>query len=102
MRLDCVDQTWETFNMSMWLTEFAMTDRNRTRFLPCGASNYSDGYVKQLITIAVSGLESRHFIQIYSWYFDLESKYRACRSLFNDDKRKTLTQFGRIYAGLDN
>jgi hypothetical protein len=49
-----------------------------------------------------SGLESRHFIQIYSWYFDLESKYRACRSLFNDDKRKTLTQFGRIYAGLDN
>jgi Glycosyl hydrolase catalytic core len=88
--------------MPMWLTEFAMFDRNRTRFLPCGVSNYSDGYVKQLINIAVSGLESRHFIQRYSGYFDLESQYRACRSLFDDNKRKTLTQFGRVYAGLDN
>jgi hypothetical protein len=42
MRLDFVDQTWETFNMPMWLTEFAMTDRNRTRFRwICQATHYN-------------------------------------------------------------
>ena len=89
-----IDAIWAKYQKPIWVTEFAVAD---------WAGKYPGGYdvnlVSKFMKDACAGLESRDFVERYTWKTrTLADVNLGTSSLFNDDG--TLTALGTIYAAL--
>ena len=89
-----IDAIWAKYQKPIWITEFAVAD---------WAGKYPGGYdvnlVQEFMKGACAGLESRDFVERYTWKTrNLADANLGTSSLFNDDG--TLTALGTIYAAL--
>ena len=83
--LGAVDWYHNTFHKNVWITEFGGIDWS-------GTNPISQATNRAFLEAASAGLESRSYVERYSWY-QWDS---ACR-LMNDDG--TLTTIGEFYTG---
>ena len=89
-----IDAIYAKYQKPIWVTEFAVAD---------WAGKYPGGYdvnlVQEFMKGACAGLESRDFVERYTWKTrNLADANLGTSSLFNDDG--TLTALGTIYAAL--
>ena len=89
-----IDAIYAKYQKPIWVTEFAVAD---------WAGKYPGGYdvnlVQEFMKGACAGLESRDFVERYTWKTrTLADTNLGTSSLFNDDG--TLTALGAIYAAL--
>jgi hypothetical protein len=89
-----IDAIYMKYKLPIWVTEFAVAD---------WAGKYPGGYdvnlVQEFMKGACAGLESRDFVERYTWKTrNLADANLGTSSLFNDDG--TLTALGTIYAAL--
>jgi len=87
-----IDAIWAKYQKPIWITEFAVAD---------WAGKHPGGYdvelVKVFIKAACAGLESRDFVERYTWKTrTLSDTNLGTSSLFNDDG--SLTDLGSIYS----
>ena len=89
-----VDAVWAKYQKPIWITEFAVADWSGK--FPGG---FDIQLVKQFMKDACTGLESRSYVERYTW------KTRASNdpsmgtsALFNDDG--SLTELGELYASI--
>jgi hypothetical protein len=89
-----IDAIWAKYQKPIWVTEFAVADW--TGKYPGG---YDVNLVQEFMKGACAGLESRDFVERYTWKTrTLSDVNLGTSSLFNDDG--TLTALGTIYAAL--
>jgi hypothetical protein len=89
-----IDAIWVKYQKPIWVTEFAVADW--TGKYPGG---YDVNLVQEFMKGACAGLESRDFVERYTWKTrTLADANLGTSSLFNDDG--TLTALGAIYAAL--
>jgi hypothetical protein len=87
-----IDAIYAKYQKPIWVTEFAVADW--TGKYPGG---YDVSLVQSFIKDACAGLESRSFVERYTWKTrTLSDTNLGTSSLFNDDG--TLTDLGKIYA----
>lgn len=89
-----IDAIYAKYQKPIWVTEFAVAD---------WTGKYAGGYEVSLVETfmkgACAGLESRDFVERYTWKTrTLSDVNLGTSSLFNDDG--TLTALGTIYAAL--
>ena len=89
-----IDAIYAKYKKPIWITEFAVAD---------WAGKHPGGYdvnlVSQFMKDACAGLESRDFVERYTWKTrTLSDSNLGTSSLFNDDG--TLTPLGAMYAAL--
>jgi hypothetical protein len=89
-----IDTIHEKYQKPIWITEFAVAD---------WAGKHPGGYdinlVSKFMMDACAGLESRDFVERYTWKTrTLSDANLGTSSLFNDDG--TLTSLGAIYSQL--
>jgi hypothetical protein len=89
-----IDAIYAKYQKPIWVTEFAVADW--TGKYPGG---YDVNLVQDFMKGACAGLESRDFVERYTWKTrTLADTNLGTSSLFNDDG--TLTALGAIYAAL--
>ena len=89
-----IDAIYAKYQKPIWVTEFAVAD---------WAGKYPGGYdvnlVQEFMMGACAGLESRDFVERYTWKTrTLADANLGTSSLFNDDG--SLTALGQIYSSL--
>lgn len=92
--LKTIDTLWNTYNLPIWITEFAVADWNATTTTPC---KYTVDQVKDFMTKIIPELESRSYVERYCWKTRTTSDINmGISTLFNDDG--SLTDLGSLYA----
>lgn len=90
---EVVDATWEMYHKPIWITEFAVsewafTDANKR------------ASVNQFLKTAIDGLNSRDYVERYSWFsFDVNSNNGASGLWYSNG---VLTDLGNTYTTYGN
>jgi hypothetical protein len=102
--LDFVDYQYSLYKIPVWITEFSIANWN------AGTSNskpLTSAEIIEFITISVSGLEYRPFVDRYSWYSNPCDIYIKEASLWSNfdgqclgNLDETLTEFGILYYNI--
>ncbi len=89
--LHYVDSVHDNYGKPLWITEFAPTDWQ-------SPTKVSVAEVEKFINIVIPGLNSRSYVQRYSWYTGTlpGTGVLGTAALFNSNG--TLTSVGRLYA----
>lgn len=90
--LAMIDAVYAKYQLPIWITEFAVADWN---------AKYPGGYdlalVKTFMKEACAGLDSRDFVEKYTWKSRTNDDLKMGTStIWNDDG--SLTELGQIYS----
>jgi Glycosyl hydrolase catalytic core len=92
--LRMIDSTWQKFNKPIWVTEFAVAD-----WFGKSPGGYPVAQVEQFMKDACAGLDSRPYVERYTWKTRSTSDvHMGTSAIFNDDG--SLTALGQIYASI--
>jgi hypothetical protein len=87
-----IDAIWAKYQKPIWVTEFAVSDWSGK--FPGG---FDVSLVETFMKEACAGLDSRFFVEKYSWKTRTpEDTHMGTSALFNDDG--SLTALGQLYA----
>jgi len=89
-----IDAIWTKYQKPIWITEFAVSDWSGK--FPGG---FAPSLVETFMIQACYGLDSRPYVERYSWKTRTpEDPHMGTSAIFNDDG--SLTPLGRIYASI--
>ena len=89
-----IDAIWEKYRKLIWVTEFAVADWSGK--FPGG---FDPNLVQEFMIEACAGLQSRPFVERYTWKTrTTEDTNMGTSALFNDDG--SLTALGQIYSNI--
>lgn len=87
-----IDAIWTKYNLPIWITEFAVSDWSGK--YPGG---FAPAQVQEFMKEACAGLDSRRYVERYSWKTrGTSDPHMGTSAIFNDNG--TLTELGKIYS----
>ena len=93
--LNHIDGLYATYNLPIWITEFAVRDGNAAT---PEDNIYTDQQVYNFMAEVLPGLESRSFVERYAWFHSpRDNAFVTSSALFENNGE--LTRLGRLYVG---